>query len=321
MTSTKRWPIQDTLGFPDRYEPYSAFLRFVAKTGNLQVFVLNDDKRTNFFYKLENEPFQELKFKLFYNQGTVSEVFEYRQQLYNLLNKEIEKQKLQIDLTKVAYTEDGFIRLFSQLTPVEKRRKTIKNAAEGVVIGTGVSLNFFNVKGDPSLDQVSTKYSPSLAPLLFVGYISPLNCGFGKFFVYPQLKAYKFENKGTLLDGNATSRTIYKASVALSPIVNVGINLVNDAQRKVFMMAGAGMLLLFKNKEVDQTFQTSTGRITQTRSTKVSNLTYALNGTVGIFEKNKIIASVTYSLPFPMGNFVYYTPYHSNAQLAIGYKL
>ncbi len=312
---------KDTFGFKDHYQTISTFLRLVAKTGNLEIFALTDNIRTNYFFRLNKDPLQELKLKMYYDQNGVEEVAEYRQQLYNLFKNEIEKRNIVVDLASIEYTDESLSALLQKLTPVSKWKKTAKNPAAGLVVAAGASINFCEVTGYKTISEVNTVYNTTIAPLVTIGYMSPVSRSFGKFFVYPQLKMYSYKNKGEMTDSLFKRITTFKASLVAGPILNVGDNFVNTDKFKFFVLAGGGMLFLLNNKEQDQSVKASDNSLYQSSVINLINLTYNANLSAGITLKNRIIIEATYNIPVPVADFLYYTSYHSNVQLTLGYRL
>lgn len=258
---------------------------------------------------------------MYYNQNRVEEVREYRQQLYKLFKSEIEKRKIVVDMEKIEYTDESISGLLEKLTPAEKRKRKAKNPAEGLVVSTGFSINSFRVTGDPSVGSANKKYNTSLAPLISVGYMSPISRSFGKIFVYPQLKVYNYKNETEVNMDYIKKISTFKTSFIVAPVVNVGVNLVNADNFKYFFSLGGGMIFLANNKQIDKTIAISNGNVYQSSELKLSSLSYNANVTMGVTLKNKFSISATYNAPVPVANFPYYSPFHSSVQLLVGYKL
>jgi len=312
---------KDTFGFPDQFAGVSAFVRLIGKTGNLKIYSLKDDLRTNFFYQLSNESLQELKFKMYLDQNRVIEVFEFRQQLNNILKDEIGKRKIAANLEKVVYTEESLSDLTEKLTPAEKRNAKVKNPASGLVIAAGVSVNSFKVTGENTVREVGINYKTSFSPIVSIGYISAINRNFNRYFVNPHLNLFSYKNTGEIIDATFKRITTYKTSGVVSPVINVGVNLINSDKKTFFISAGAGMYFLMNNKEQQQIVSAANNNPYQSSETKLSSLTYNVNVATGFTLNRKLITTATYNLPVPTANFVYYTPFHSSIQVTIGYKL
>ncbi|HEX8358002.1 MAG TPA: hypothetical protein VF610_11340, partial [Segetibacter sp.] len=311
---------KDTFGFPDQYQTISGFLRLFAKTGNFELLAFTDNLRTNYFYRLARQPLQELKFKMFYDENRVNEIHEFRQQLNSIFSNEIKKRNIQAHLEKVNYTEESLIGLLEKLTPVEKRKNRVKSPAAGLVVAAGASINFLKVTGD-NLAVVNTSYSPSISPVLSIGYMSPVTRGFGRVFVYPEIKLYSFKNSGEINDGTVRRTASFKTPLAIAPLLNIGVNIANADQFKYFISIGAGMTFLIKGREQDQVISTTGTQTFRSTELDLAKLTYNAHLSTGVFLNNKIIIAATYNVPVPVSNFIYYTPSLSSVHITVGYKL
>jgi hypothetical protein len=305
---------KDSIGFANISAPVSTFLRFVGRTGNCEIYVLNDNMRTNFYYRLDKEPFTELKFKMYYDQNRVNEVYEYRQQVNALFKQEIQKRKIEAHLEKLEYTEESLLELLNKLTPEQKRKVKIKNPAEGLVVSLGVSANLFAVKNvDAAAAGVNTKYNTSFSPFFSIGYMSPANRNFNRFFIYPHVNVYSFKNSGDGPESSFRRKTTFKANLVAAPILNLGVNVINTAKLKYFLSGGGGILFLVNNQQETQTAQNTT-------VTKLLSMSYNINLSTGITLNNKMMATAAYNLPASMANYMTYNPVHSSIQFSIGYK-
>ncbi|HEX8460205.1 MAG TPA: hypothetical protein VF623_02200, partial [Segetibacter sp.] len=312
---------KDSIGFEDKFEPVSTFVRFVAKTGNCAVYVLNDNIRTNFFYKLQQEPLTELKFKMYFDNNQVNEIFEYRQQVNALFKSEIEKRKIDAHLEKLEYTEEAFSVLFDKLTPLQKRKVRVKNVGEGLVLSVGLSMNSFKVTGDKGIAEVNTKYKSSYAPLISIGYISPINRNFNRFFIYPHINLYNYKNTGEGDESPFKRKTTFKAALLVAPILNLGVNIINKDEYKYFVSGGGGILFVSNGIEETQRINPATNISYDGAKYKLSRMSYNINLSTGITIKNKIFGTLAYNFPASVANFNTYLAKHSSLQLSVGYKL
>ena len=313
--------LKDSIGFADRLVPVTAFARLVGKTGNCEIYLLSDNIRNNFYYRLNDEPLQELKFKMYYDQGRVNEVNEYRQQLNGILKNEIEKWKIPADLAKLEYNEESISGLIEKLTPVQKRKAKVKSPLDGFLAGAGVSVNLFRVSGDKTIAEVMTKYKISLSPLLSIGYFSSISRNFNRFFVYPHVNLFNYKNSGDVTVDVFKKISTFRTSLVVAPIVNVGANIVNTDKLKYFLSFGAGAMFLFGNKQQAQIVAASNDRAYASGETKLAGLPYNVNISTGIILKNRVHATASYNVPAPVANFDLFSPYHTSIQVSLSYKL
>jgi hypothetical protein len=310
---------RDVYGFDDKYEHITGFLRLIAKTGNFEAYAYTDKLRTNFFYRLGSEPLKELRFKMYYYQNQLTEVNDYRQQLSTIFKDEVSKRNINVDFTKINYTEESIASLVQKLTPVEKRKK-LKNPASGIVVAAGVSTNFFKVKGDNTIDEVNSKYKTSLSPIISVGYMYVLNRNFGKYFLYPLLKLYNYKSSGQQENTYFNTTTTFQTSLVIEPVINVGMNFINSQKLRWFGSFGAGMAGLVNNKEVVYSVRTNDNSASGSKETPLAELSYIFNTSSGVTINNKWIVAATYNFPAAVAGFAPFDPLHSSLQITLGYK-
>ncbi len=308
-------------GVANNFVPVTAFVRLIGQTGNLKMYVLNDEVRSNFYYRLNNDTLTELRYKTYYQNTRFYEIDDYRQQLKFLFNEEIEKYDIPANIANVKYAEESLRDLLNQLTPPDRIKRIPKNQQQGVVVAIGTSINFFEIAAQEAFYKGVRKFNSSLAPLITIGYLSPFKRNFGKFFIYPQMKFYSYKNTGEIKSNVATVETTYKTSLTVAPVLNFGINIKNSERSKFFGSFGGGILLLMGNKQIVSNTSAATNTPPGYSETPLSKLSYVVNLSTGLMLHNKYVLSAGYNFLSPVTNFSYYIPYHSSLQITVGYKL
>jgi hypothetical protein len=311
----------ESLSFDDQYDSVSTFLRLIAKTGDIAIYLLNDNWRQNFFYQRSNEPLQELRFKKYYSEQRLISVSDYQQQLAVLFENVADKKKLYAALKNLPYTEEAMVKLFQQFDSNGKPYKKQKNRNAGLVLGAGVSINSFKVTGDKTVNATQLQYQPSITPIFSVGYLLPSNRNFGKYFNYNSLRVFRYENIGENRDNYYRRKITYSSDLSVAASIGGGINLVNASNIKFFVSGGLGVLFMVNNKEVKEQFALSSGARVAKFEKKLEPLTFNMNTSLGTLLNKRIMITAIYNLPTKIGNFVYYNPVHSSIQLGVGYKL
>ncbi len=306
--------LHDTLAY------IKTFLRLITRTGGYELYAFSDNIRTNFFYRQAGGSFEELKYKMYFDQNQVREMAIYRQQLHNLFKDRIEKQNLERTLEKLVYREDRLKQFFEQLFPLPQTMQAPPKNAPGWVVAAGAVFNQIQVTGDRVYAPEFASYASSVAPLLSVGYLRPIDRSFGKYFILPQVKFYSYKVKGDYFDGTFTRATTYQADLVVTPELNGGMNVINRDQVQLFLSAGAGILLQKAAKEVQQSFAGTNGELYAQHESKLNNLSYVLNVSAGTILKKKFVLTGTYVFPSQLLNFIHYTPKLSGFQLRVGYK-
>jgi hypothetical protein len=101
---------------------------------------------------------------------------------------------------------------------------------------------------------------------------------------------------------------------------NGGVNLLNKDDLRVFVSAGAGIMILVNNREADQVFYASSNAIYTSAKSNLSKATNTLNASAGVTLKNKIVVAAAYHFPTSVGNYVYYSHMLTSLQVKVGYK-
>jgi hypothetical protein len=306
--------------FTDQISDVTVFLRLVARAPACEIYILNDNARTNFFYKLPGEPIEELKFKKYFDQNNLHEMAEYRQQLNNLFGHEIAQRNLSKSLEELPYTEQGIAKFIERLFQIKKTAESRPNPTAGWIVTAGVSLNFLSVTGEPSIDEVRNSYSNSYAPLLSVGYIFPTGRNFNRYFFYPQVRIYNNKNSTQYSYSVFIKELTFQSRLTIQPTLNGGVNIVNKEDCRLFLYGGVGMLLLVKNAEKDKKIVASDGRIYLSYETPTAKMTYSSNVSAGVLLKNRFTIQASYNFPTPIADFQNYSAMHSCLQIGVGYK-
>src|SRR5829696_1786557 len=190
----------------DEYGNIVTFLRLVSRTNGGELYFYKDGKRSNFYFRLNDKPLAELRYKKYYDKGQIREIAEYKQQLNNLFAETIEQRKLSSSLERLPYTEDELSVFLEALFPQEKAPvRRGKNPANGWIVSAGVIRNTIQVTEDKTFLSVSRKQEASLSPLLSVGYYHLFNRNFGRFFIFPQVTFFRFKNIDESSDGGFLS--------------------------------------------------------------------------------------------------------------------
>ncbi|MGZ3975536.1 MAG: hypothetical protein ACXVMI_14805 [Flavisolibacter sp.] len=295
------------------------FLRLAIATPRCSLFVLNDHIRTNLFYQLPGQPLQELKYKKYFDENNLHELAEYRQQLNNLFPNEIEEKKLSTELEQLAYSEDAVSEFLQKLFSVKKKRTSKRNTAAGWVINAGVSANSLKVTGDDFL-ETRVGYANSYAPYLSVGYFLPFQRNFSRYFVYSQVRFYQYENTGNEVSATLSRKVTFQSDFVIVPHLNLGVNVINKENLRVFLYAGAGIMILMNNKETIDLYRLSDNSLYSSNAYNLSPATAAANLSLGLAMKNRFELLLTYNLPTDISNFPAYSAKQSSLQAGLGYK-
>lgn len=290
----------------------AGFLRLVTKTPLCEIYVFNDHIRLNFFYRLPEQSIQELRYKKYFSDNRLHEMPEYRVQLNNLFSQEISKRDLTGKLEKLSYTEEAIESFIRELSGMPKP-KTKKPAR--FTIAAGASINFLDVTGDLSIQEVKSKFDNSFTPFASVGFILPISRNFNRFFIYPQLRGYNYKNSNSYPTTSSTHVVTFQSNLCLLPELNGGVNVVNNKDFHFFLYGGAGMLFLIKGRETNETL----GSVSP-YDIPTSKMTYSANLSAGASINDRFLVIASYHVPVPVANFVAYSVMHSSMQLGIGYK-
>jgi hypothetical protein len=306
--------------YKDKDTSINSFLRLVAATPKCGIYVYTDKIRTNFFYKLPGESIQELRFKKYYDENNIHEVAEYRQQLNNLFPEDISNRNLTKSLEELSYTEDAMEHFLLMLFPGKASTEYLQRGGVNWIIAAGASINFMKVNGSFLASGEQTDYTTSVSPFLSIGYLVPIRRKFNRYFLYPQLRLYNYQNTGEYPNGSFIRKVSFKSDLVIYPQLNFGANILNQQNSKLFLYGGAGMLFLAKNMERNQNIVPADGSVYNSGEIKTARLTYDLNVSTG-FSVNQFLVLASYNFPVDIGNFQLYSPMHSNLQIGIGYKL
>lgn len=311
---------KNILSAADQYGEIRTFLREIVSSPQVNIYAFNDNARTNFFYKLQNQAPVELKYKRFFVQNRIVDSAVYREQINNLFGAEIRSRALSNELGSLPYKEESLVAFFERLFAVQKIEHKTKTPSLGWVVSAGASYNMLSVSGDATLDATGKSYDGSVSPLLSLGYLHPIGGTFSKYFLYPHLKLYSYKNEGESFDQRFRKISTFKADVVANFALNVGMYLVNKESVRFFVSAGAGAMILVNNNQKDVRYLLIDGSTFLESETKLSTLSYSFNVTPGIILKNKIVLTATYSPPMPVAFYSFDKPHHSNAQVTVGYK-
>ena len=304
----------------DSSEQVVIFLRLVTRTISGDLYVLNDGKRTNFFYQLPGQLPVELKYKKTFDLNQIREVPIYRQQLNNLYADLIIQKKLTASLEKLPYTESDLLSFFLTLFPTAVTGQHNKKATAKLVLSAGAAVNMFSVQSDGSLPIVED-FPSSFSPLLSIACIAALDRNFGKYFLYPQIKLFRYKNTGEENQGTFINSTTYQADLLGVAGLSLGVNLVNEDNFKFFLTAGPGLMALVGGKQVKQLYSASDNSpYGSPEETELPSLTFCIDASAGIVLNRKVVITAIYMLPSPVANFTQYNPKLSSLQLTVGYR-
>lgn len=308
-------------GSEDQFAEVSTFLRLVSKAAGCELYLLTDHIRPNFFYSLRGQPLTELKHKIHSDNGRIIEHPAYKQQLLLLFPEEIAKRNLERTLESLRYTEDGMKAFFRKLSPAARSKQKTKNPAQGWLLTAGASLNTVKVKGDESIAQVRMKYNWSVAPLVSVGYLLPLNRNFGKYFFYPQVRVFRYKNSGETNHNTLIKHTTFQSDLVISAELHAGAHIINGKDFKLHLSGGGGILELVNNKAKEQTYTAATNSLYYSTETGLARMSHTFNLSTGVLLKNRLLVQATYNFPIPVGQYIFYSPSLTGVQLRVGYKL
>jgi hypothetical protein len=210
------------------------------------------------------------------------------------------------------------VSLFDQLYPGKKPAK-IKNPDAGWVLAAGVSINYVNTQGSKRYSPVPFKTRQSIAPLLSIGYMAPVNRYFDKYFIHPSLSLFRYNNSSEVLEGGY--QILYSTGIVVAGRINAGMNLWNTGALRLYVSGGIGIMLLRDNKEITQIKHPRYNTKQIVSEYNLLSMTHNINLTTGVIFKNRFMAIATYNLPSPVANnFIYFKPMYSSVQFGLGYK-
>jgi hypothetical protein len=308
-------------GSADNYEEVATFLRLVIKTEGASLYVFYDAKRTNFFYQLPAQPIKELKYKKTYELNKIREFADYRNQLNNQFREAIERKNLMAKLQRLTYSEETLSNFFQELfSEIKFENKKPGTKAEWVV-SAGMAINMFSVEAEESFKTVPKTYTSSFSPLISIGYKFPMDRNFGKYFLFPQVKFFRYKNSGEEIKGTLKPTATYHSDLLIATEVGGGVNLVNKENFKFFLSGGFGLLVQTGGLQESQILYASNNAAYGSASvTSLPTTTYSVEISAGATLHKKLLLTGAYMLPSNMGQFVYYSPRLSGVHLKLGYR-
>ena len=236
-----------------------------------------------------------------------------------ILNNVMFVEPIPENLKNVTY-EEKEMELFMELLEPFGTRKRKRNPAEGWLVAVGVSVNGMRVPGDNIAIETAHQYNTSVSPVVSVGYMLPVGRHFNRYFFYPKVSVYRYENTGASTVGNFIYQTRYQSNLAFSGILQGGFYLLNMQSFKAFIAAGAGMMKLYNHKEVSTTLHVSDNTINNQYETPISKVTYQFSLTAGCNIRQSVFTMASFNAPAPVADFVYYYPQHYSFQFGLGYR-
>jgi hypothetical protein len=101
----------------DSFAQVKTFLRLTVRTTAADLYILTDDTRTNFFYKLPGQSVVELRFKKTLDGDVLRAHPDYKLQLQELFATAIMEKRMTDRLQKLGYTESELSRFFLDSGP------------------------------------------------------------------------------------------------------------------------------------------------------------------------------------------------------------
>jgi hypothetical protein len=338
-------------GYEDRTEKVTTFLRLIASTGNCDIYILNDYKRINFFYKLKDQNPQELYYKVYLQDAgqakqptdktsyvdplrgqidVIKDVPTFRQQLNLIFSEEIKRYNLSSTLEDVAYNEESIVRFIKKLNPRQKNNSV--NLHNGFAFMVGVSANSVVYNSTDNGFKYG-KFNTTYSPVVGISYTLSLNKRHSKFMFCPNLKYYSNKQSATGVAIYSPAYTIsssFKASI-VNLNIDFGYNIINTSKAKLGISAGYGMLFLFSNTEsmtiVNNFGSPSTSSHYEIKGQRLANV---LNLQASLLIKRHYMIWSSYSSPGLTNNEeligfqnqkTTHGTYYSNIQFGLGYKI
>ena len=309
------------MSYQDSTQQISTFLRLVKRTVGGDLYIFHDARRINFYFQLPGQPLIELRYKKALNQNQIHEMADYRQQLYTLFGEAITERNLKTALERLPYLEAEMSSFLEKLFPGTTPQRTKQNRKTEWVISAGAVVNMVNVQADKSFNSVPRTYASSFSPLVSAGLVVFIGRNFGKYFLTPQVKLFRYKNTGEENQGTFINTVTYQADLAVAPQLNAGVNLINREAFRLFFTAGVGMIAQVNPKQVRQLYTSGGTLYSGPVETELPSLVYSFDASTGVVIKNKVFLSASYMPPTHIGNFLFYSPKLSGAQFRIGYKL
>ena len=322
-------PIEDALldnqesygSLNDSTQMIQTFLRLAKRTAEAELYVLNDGKRFNLFYRLPGQSPVELRYKKALIKNRVNEMAEYRQQLDQLFSPIIEQKNLSRKLQKLAYKESDMVTFLESLFPGEKQvQQKVRKRTEWFG-SAGISMNNLRMHMGKNVVVVPKEYGLSYSPLLSAGAMIPLRRNFGKYFIHPKLSLFRYKHSGEEPGSSFRNAVTYQADLVALLGMNAGINLMNRPDYRLFLSAGVGSFLQASPKEIKKRFYYDTRIPDEKEENKLPTTAFVMETSAGILLKKKIVITATYIFPTSIATYTFYNPKLSSAQLQVGYKL
>lgn len=304
-----------------QYTEIVAFLRLLSRSKEAELYTFSDNRRVNLFYKLPGERMAELKFKKIYRDNQIYDIEDYKQQLSNLFILQIQDRNLNRTLEKLAYNEQQMKEFFDKLYQTGKLKLRNKKTASGWVLLAGVSVNTVKIKNDQAAAPGQKNHSSSISPLLSVGYVVPLDRNFSKYFLFPEMRVFRYSNFTSESNNGTYKHTAtFKSNFVIALELNAAVNLVNQENFKMHISGGGGVKFLANNKRIDESFvlpDTSPYSSSETGLTKIS---FMGNISAGATFNKSIMAIVSYNFPTLIADYAEATPMLGGIQLRVGYR-
>jgi hypothetical protein len=304
----------------DAYENLDGFLRLVTSSPKCGLYVFKDSRRINFFYKLPAGPVTELKHKKYFEQNKINEIPEYKQQLNILFGPDIEKQKLASSLETLDYEEKDLGDFFKALFPEARTKSKQKDPTGGCLVSAGISINDVHVKAE-TFNDIAKDYKATVSPLFAIGYVLPFKRNFGKYFIFPQLKVYRYKTSSEIARGTFVKATSFETDLVIAGELNAGVNLVRANTFRLFLSAGAGGIYQVNPTQTDQLYVASDHSIFGSpKETELLPWALSFNASAGVVLHKKFVVKASYLFPSLISNFVEYEIVVSGVQVKLGYK-
>ena len=304
-----------------QYSNIVAFLRLLSRSKDAELYIFSDNRRMNLFYKLPGQPIAELKFKKIYKDNQIYDIEDYKQQLSNLFAAQITDKNLSRSLERLGYKEKEMMQFFDDLFQTEKPKPRNKNTTSGWVVSAGISINTAKVKYDHETAKGQEYKSSSTSPVIAIGYVFPLQRHFNKYFLFPEMRVFKYGNiTGVLDNGTYKHTTTFKSDCVVTLELNAGVNLVNQDNFKVHISGGAGMKYLANNKKVSESFVLPDTAPYSSSEIGLTKMSFMCNLSAGATFQKRMVVIVSYNLPTPTADYASSTPMLGGVQLRAGYK-
>jgi hypothetical protein len=294
----------------DQYENVHAFLRRIGEAKGVSIWMLADQKRTNFFSQVNNGPLEELYYKAYIDGGEFKQQAGYKQQMFNLFLGKYDQNKLMNLSSSLHYAEDRYEKFLNRVQ--SKKSVGTKSEAAGLFLAGGLAMNNFKIKYSIDLtSNLNTKpFNSQVTPVFNIGYFLPTGRNFNRFFLLPEIRFYKFEHTGT--NKVRQSDVTFKTSMVIAPSLSIGYFLMNMSSARIFIAPGFSFLKLQNNR------QELTGNLPDIAKEPAGAYTAIVQA--GAILKRRFVVLGKYSFPVSVTNAAYYGAMHSSMQVVAGYK-